>query len=54
MIILFGAVLGASIGAITARKRDGKPLDIAQYAVGYAIAFGLLGLILTIVIDRLV
>ena len=47
---LFGAILGAAI----ARRRRGKGLDMAQYAAGYGILFALMGLIITIIIDRTV
>ena len=47
---LFGAILGAAI----ARKRRGKGLDMAQYAACYGILFALIGLILTIIVDRTV
>lgn len=53
MIIIAGFVLGAAIGAFTARQRGGKPLDMLQYAAGYGIAFLLLGLFATILIDRM-
>jgi len=52
MIVIGAALLGAIIGAMTARKRGGNRLDIAQYAAGYALAFVVVGLIATIVIDR--
>ncbi|GHG80007.1 hypothetical protein [Pseudodonghicola xiamenensis] len=52
MIVLLAAVIGALIGGFTARKRDGKPADIAQYAAGYAIAFAIIGVIATILIHR--
>ena len=54
MIVLFGAVGGALLGARTAHKRDGNRLDMAQYAAGFGIAGTLLGLIVSIVIERLV
>lgn len=53
MIVIGAFILGATIGALTARQRGGKPLDILQYAAGYAIAFTLLGLFATIFIDRM-
>ncbi|SDY28253.1 apolipoprotein acyltransferase [Citreimonas salinaria] len=53
MIILLGILGGAIAGALVARRRKGNAADIAQYAVVYAIAFGLLGFIVTIVIERL-
>jgi hypothetical protein len=44
---------GAALGAYTARKRGGRKLDALQYAAGYAIAFGLLGLAISILLDRI-
>jgi len=41
------------MGVTAARKRNGNRKDMAQYAVGYAMAFMILGLIATIVIERL-
>ncbi|MCR8726411.1 apolipoprotein acyltransferase [Frigidibacter sp. ROC022] len=52
MIVLGFLVIGALIGGSKARRRGGNRLDIAQYAAVYAIAFALLGMILTIAIDR--
>ncbi|WP_425043875.1 apolipoprotein acyltransferase [Primorskyibacter sp. S87] len=53
MIVFFLALLGAVIGAVTARKRNGKPADIAQYAAGYAIAFAIVGLLATTLVHRM-
>jgi hypothetical protein len=53
MIVIAGLVLGAIFGAATAAKGGGKRLDMLQYAAGYGIAFGLLGVVLTIVIERM-
>lgn len=53
MIVIGGFVLGALIGALTARQRGGKPADLAQYAAGFGIAFCLAGLFLTIILERL-
>lgn len=53
MIVIGGLILGALFGALTARRRGGKPADMAQYAAGYGIALGLLGLFLTIYLERL-
>ncbi|MBV2360642.1 apolipoprotein acyltransferase [Thalassococcus sp. CAU 1522] len=52
MIVIAGAILGALIGGFTAKRRKGNRLDIAQYAAVYAIAFSLMGLIATIVIEK--
>ena len=53
MIVIAAAIIGALIGAMTARKRGGNKLDIAQYAAGYALAFVVVGLIATVLIDRI-
>ena len=53
MIVIVLAVTGAVMGALNARRRQGNRKDIAQYAVGYALAFTIVGMILTVVIDRL-
>lgn len=53
MIVIASVLAGAGYGAMTAKKRGGKPADIAQYAAASAMAFGVGGMILTIVIDRL-
>ena len=54
MIVILLAVIGAVIGGLTARKRNGNRKDIAQYAVGFAMAFIIVGMILTVVLDRVV
>ncbi|MCB6177348.1 hypothetical protein LHP98_04295 [Rhodobacter sp. Har01] len=54
MIVIGGFLLGAVLGAIAASRQGGKRADMAQYAVGYGIAFALLGLFLTIALARLV
>ena len=54
MIIIVGALLGAIIGGITAYRRKGNKLDIAQYAAGYAMAFTVVSMILTVILDRTV
>lgn len=53
MIVLAGLFGGAVLGALRARSRGGKPLDQAQYATGYGIAFGLLGMFVTIGLERM-
>lgn len=52
MIVLLGALLGAVIGGTTAMRRKGNWADIAQYAVVYGIAFALLGLVVTIALEK--
>ncbi|MGF6859493.1 hypothetical protein ABIE69_000040 [Rhodobacteraceae bacterium MBR-64] len=54
MIVIAGLVLGALIGALRARARQGNRLDIAQYAAVHAMIFAVIGLFVTIALDRLV
>ena len=54
MIVIGTALLGAILGGLQARKRQGNRLDIAQYAASYAIAFGLIGMIVTVFVHRMV
>ncbi len=53
MFVIGGLVLGAIGGGLTARQRGGKPADIVQYAAVYAIIFGLIGLFVTLFLDRM-
>ncbi|SMC41149.1 apolipoprotein acyltransferase [Primorskyibacter flagellatus] len=52
MIYIIFGIIGAVIGGLTAKRRKGAAADIAQYAVVYFIAFALVGLILTLLLDR--
>lgn len=54
MLILISAICGAVIGAMTARRRKGNKLDIAQYAAGYAMAFTVVSMIIAVILDRTV
>ncbi len=54
MIVIGSAILGALIGYRRAAKLGGKGLDKAQWAGSMAIAFAILGMFLTILIERLV
>ncbi len=51
MYLIFG-LIGAIIGGLRAKKRNGSKADILQYAAGFAIAFMIVGLFLTIIADR--
>jgi hypothetical protein len=53
MFVIGGLVLGALGGGWTARRRGGKPADIAQYAAVYGILFGIIGLFATLILDRI-
>lgn len=52
MIIIAGAVIGGLWGARLARKQSGNRLDLAQYAGGLAILGAVIGLFITIYINR--
>lgn len=52
MIILVLALVGAVTGGVTAKRRGGTGLDIAQYAAGYAMAFAIIGLFVTVFFER--
>ena len=53
MIVISGLVIGAVMGALTAKRRGGRWPDMAQYAAGYGIALALVCLIATIAIEKL-
>ncbi|WP_374376549.1 hypothetical protein [Tabrizicola sp.] len=53
MFVIGGLLLGAIGGGLRARARGGKLADILLYAVAHAIIFGLVGLFLTIYLDRM-
>ncbi|KEP70984.1 acyltransferase [Thioclava dalianensis] len=52
MYVLAGIVIGAIWGDWRARKRQGNGLDRAQYAAVHAIGLALIGLLVTILINR--
>jgi len=52
MITIIAAISGMAIGAMTALRRGGKTMDALQYGAGYGIAFTLLGMLITIIVDR--
>ncbi|WP_164870811.1 hypothetical protein [Mesobaculum littorinae] len=52
MIVFVCAVIGAIWGAVLARRRQGRALDMAQYAAGCAILGALIGLFATIAVHR--
>ncbi|SLN16704.1 hypothetical protein ROA7450_00461 [Roseovarius albus] len=52
MFVIFGAVIGALLGAFRAKARKGKLADILQYAFVYSLIFALAGLFVTLIIHR--
>lgn len=53
MFVIGGLLLGAIGGALRAKARGGKLADVLQYAVAHAILFGLIGLFITLYLDRM-
>ena len=51
MYLLFG-ILGGIWGARLAKKRGGKTLDILQYSAGYFLFYAIIGVIVTVILDR--
>jgi len=52
MAPIIGLIFGALLGAVVAKRKGGNRLDMAQYAGGFAILFGLVGLFLAIYLAR--
>jgi hypothetical protein len=53
MMVIAGIFECAILGVYMARRRKGKRLDILQYAVSSAIAFGLLTYFVSVVLLRI-
>lgn len=53
MIVIILALVGAVTGGTLAARRKGNKADIAQYVAVYAIIFALIGLVLTIGIEKI-
>ncbi|MGV8951506.1 MAG: hypothetical protein ACOH2M_10420 [Cypionkella sp.] len=54
MIVIAGIIIGAILGSVLARKRGGRRLDMLQYGAVYALIFAIIGMFITIVIDRMI
>lgn len=52
MIVTLSAILGALIGGLTAQRRGGTRLDMAQYAATFALVFGIIGLFISVFVAR--
>ncbi len=53
MIVYVAMILGALFGGLRAKRRKGTGLDIAQYAGVYLILFGVLAMMLSIFLQRM-
>ncbi|MFM2356827.1 MAG: hypothetical protein RLZZ528_2563 [Pseudomonadota bacterium] len=54
MIVIAGLILGSLYGYVRATRRGGNGFDKAQYTLVHGILFGVIGMFVTILIDRLV
>jgi hypothetical protein len=52
MIVIVAIILGAMLGDFRARRAQGNRKDRLQYAAAHGIAFAILGLFVTILIER--
>ena len=53
MIVIAAFLLGAAVGWMRAAKAGGGTADKLQYAAAHAIALGLAGLFLTVLLSRM-
>ncbi|MEM8774540.1 MAG: hypothetical protein AAGF53_05870 [Pseudomonadota bacterium] len=53
MIVAFGAILGASLGAFTAYRRKGNLADVLQYAFVYFLIFTMLAVFVNLGLQRI-
>lgn len=53
MIVIAGVLFGIFWGATLAKRRKGTVADMALYAFGFAVAFGIGALFLTILLERM-
>ena len=53
MYVIAGLILGGILGGMTAKRRGGRGLDIAQYAAVYALIGFVLGIFVTVAINRI-
>lgn len=54
MILIASVVFGVLLGMRMAKVRGGRGIDQAQYAAVMAILFAVIGLFVTIFIDRMI
>lgn len=53
MIVVTGLIAGGALGALRARARGGNTLDMLQYGAVYAVIFGVLGALVTVLLARI-
>ena len=52
MVAILCALIGAIFGTIRAKRRNGNRLDMLQYASVFALIFAIVGMFITIMIER--
>jgi len=50
---LMGMLLGAIYGVVRAKRRGGKTFDLIQWGVVNAIIFGVIGMFILVIIERM-
>tara|TARA_A100001011_G_C13941851_1_gene687496 strand:- start:472 stop:642 length:171 start_codon:yes stop_codon:yes gene_type:complete len=53
MVLPLAFIIGATLGVITARKKNGNRLDKVHYGTAFGIAFLLIALIISIIVQRI-
>ena len=53
MIVIAAVIIGALLGWRRAGQLGGGRWDRVQYAAGFAVAFAVLGLFATVILDRM-
>ena len=53
MIVIASALLGIIIGTLRARRRNGNRMDILQWAAVHGMIFAVIGLFITIGVERM-
>lgn len=53
MNTFFALLAGTLVGALLARRRNGKPLDYAQYMIVFALIFAVVGMFISIIVTRM-
>ncbi len=53
MIVILAFLAGALWGGFLAKRRNGSRLDVLQYATAFAVAFAIVGLFATVIVERM-
>ncbi len=53
MIVIVAFIIGAVGGVLRAKSRKGNRLDMAQYGAVYGLIFAIIGLFVTIMLEKM-